>query len=110
MTRLEELNSKIHEKRGKLFDILKSKPNKDFTTEELATIKGLNDELAPIVAEQEQWAKVDSIVADTEAYMSKQQPVKETLPGAGMDTKSAERGGQPIGIKLGNGEYVSLRD
>jgi HK97 family phage major capsid protein len=102
MTRLELLNAQIAEKRGKLKSIFDAKPNKDFTTEELNSIKGLNDDLAPLATEAESLKAAEKIIQETESFYSKNHPVGETLPGAG--------GGTPIAIELTNGATISIRN
>lgn len=104
-TRLEFLNSQIMAKRQELGELLKAKPNKDFSTEELGKIKGLNDDLSPLVDEQEGLKAVDKIVTETEAFLSKHDPIGETLPGTG-----GRKGADPIGITMPNGEVLSLRN
>lgn len=104
MTRLEFLNAQILAKRGELSELLKSKPNRDFTTEELGKIKGLNDDLAPLAQEQEQLKGVDRIVQETEAFFTGNNPVGETLPN-GKSTK-----GDPIGLQMPDGGILSLRN
>lgn len=105
MTRLEFLNSQISAKRAELGEILKAKPNKDFTTEELAKLKGLNDDLSPLAEEQEGLKAVDKIVTETEAFLSKNDPIGETLPGTG-----GNKGAAPIGMQMPNGDVFSLRN
>lgn len=102
MTRLEYLNATIADKRGKIKSILEGKPNKDFTTEELNSIKGLNEELAPLAEEAETLKGVEKIVTETEAFFTKHNPVGETLPGGGDK--------QPVAIQMTNGEVISLRN
>lgn len=101
-TRLEFLNGQIHAKREELAQLLKSKPNRDFTTEELAKIKGLNDDLAPLAEEAEQLKSVEKIINETESYLSKNSPVGEKLPGG--------KQGKATGIQLTTGDVISLRD
>lgn len=104
MSRLVFLNAQIGAKRAELGEILKAKPNRDFTTEELGKIKGLNDDLTPLVEEQEGLAKVDKIVNETEAFLSNNSPIGEGLPG----TKSHR--GDPIGIEMPNGGMIAIRN
>jgi HK97 family phage major capsid protein len=102
-SRLEFLNGQIRAKREELSSLLSAKPNKDFTTEELGKIKGLNDDLTPLVTEQESLKAVERIQKETEDFLSKNDPVGETLPGG-------NKGGAPIGIQMPNGEVLSLRN
>lgn len=102
-TRLEFLNGQIHAKRQELSGILTGKPNMDFTTEELGKIKGLNDDLATLSQEAEPLKGIKGIIDETEAYLSKHNPIGESLPGQKGD-------GKPVGIVLPNGEAFSLRD
>lgn len=102
MTRLEFLNSQIDAKRQELGALLKAKPNRDFTTEELAKIKGLNDDLTPLAEEQEGLKAVEKIVSETEGYLSKHAPVGEKLPGA--------KGGDPIAVQMTDGGILSIRN
>jgi HK97 family phage major capsid protein len=101
-TRLEYLNGQIRAKREELASVLQAKPNRDFSTEELGKIKGLNDELAPLVEEQEGLKAVHQIIDETESYLSKNNPVGEKLP-TGQE-KTA------IGIQMPNGDVLSLRN
>lgn len=101
-TRLEFLNTQIRAKREELAEVLKSKPNRDFSTEELNKIKGLNDELSPLAEEQEGLSAASKIMDETEAYLSKHAPVGERLPSGKTN--------EVIGIQMPNGEVLSLRN
>lgn len=105
MTRLEFLNSQVSAKRAELSEILKSKPNMDFTTEELSKVKGLNDDLSPLAQELDGLRQVERIKTETEAFLTDNKPVGSTLPGTG-----GEKSGDPIGLKMPNGELLSLRN
>lgn len=103
MTRLEFLNASIDDKRKQIGNIITGKPDKNFTTEELSKIKGLNDELAPLVEEQEKLKSVESIIQQTESYLNGNNPVGETLPGAKGD-------GKPLALQMPNGDVLKLRN
>lgn len=101
-SRLEFLNGQIRAKREEVNAIFQAKPNKDYTTEELNKIKGINDELAPLVTEQESLSKAEQIRLETESFLKDQTPIGETLPGGAKH--------EPIGVQLPNGEVLSLRN
>lgn len=106
-TRLEFVNSQIRAKREELGEILKAKPARDFSTEELGKIKGLNDDLTPLVEEYEGLSAVEKTIRETESYLSKTDPIGEGLPGTKGGSGSD---GKPLGIQMPNGEFLSLRN
>ncbi len=100
MTRIEVLNALVTDKRGKLGAIFEGKPNKDYTTEELSQIKGINDELTPLVTELEGLKAAATIEAQTAEFLGKNNPVGSQLP----------TGETPYGLKMPNGEVLNLKD
>ena len=48
LSRLDTLNAQVAAKRGEIAELLKAKPNKDFTSEEVTKLAGLNDDLAKL--------------------------------------------------------------
>lgn len=102
-SRLEFLNGQVTAKRAELAELLKSKPNRDYSTEELGKIKGLNDDLAPLTEEYEGLKSVEKIITETEAFMSKHSPVGETLP-------NGDKSNVAKGILMPNGEELSIRN
>lgn len=104
MTRLEVLNARIFDLRGKVNDVFGAKKaDGSYTTEQLATIKGINDELSPLVTEFEALSAATKVEQETTEYMSKNSPVGERLPGG-------EAGQSAYAIKMPNGEVVELKD
>lgn len=103
-SRLQFLNAQVSAKRSELGELLKSKPNRDFSTEELGKIQGLNNDLAPLAEELEGLKSIEKISQETEAFLSKHNPVGEGLPGI------TGKAGEPIGVQMPNGEILSLRN
>jgi HK97 family phage major capsid protein len=81
MTRLEEVNGLVAEKRGKMGDLLKKRNERDtkaFTDEERNTFLALNKELDALSKEQESLQLVEKAVTETEAYLSGQESTGTT--------------------------------